>query len=82
VDFRAGLDGCEKPLPLQGIFFFIVLYSFRVIFVQLSVLSYHTACCGFFHYEKSDGFGRERTRDLGKGFDPRTVEPVASRYTD
>jgi hypothetical protein len=24
-----------------------------------------TAYCGFFHYEKSDGFGRERTRDLG-----------------
>jgi hypothetical protein len=23
------------------------------------------ACCGFFQPEKSDGFGRERTRDLG-----------------
>jgi hypothetical protein len=22
------------------------------------------ACCGFFQQEKSDGFGRERTRDL------------------
>jgi hypothetical protein len=23
------------------------------------------ACCGFLQQEKSDGFGRERTRDLG-----------------
>jgi hypothetical protein len=23
------------------------------------------ACCGFFQMEKSDGFGRERTRGLG-----------------
>jgi hypothetical protein len=23
------------------------------------------ACCGFFQLEKSDAFGRERTRDLG-----------------
>jgi hypothetical protein len=53
------------------------------------------ACCGFFQQEKSDCFGRERTRDLGyqrpacypldhrsRVFDPRTFQPVASRCTD
>jgi hypothetical protein len=52
----------------------------------VSFVSYRTACCGFFQQEKSDGFGRERTRDLGyqrpAPFDPRTVQPVVSRYTD
>jgi hypothetical protein len=54
------------------------------------------AGCGFFQKEKSDGFGREGNRDLGfqrqackpldhrsrYGFDPRTLQSIASRYTD
>jgi hypothetical protein len=63
---RTGLDVCEKSRP-QWIFFFIALVSSVSCTVCSSVLfvSYRTACCGFFHYEKSDGSGRERTRDLG-----------------
>jgi hypothetical protein len=71
------ISSSQKPLPgnthyrqtsMSPVGFFFYLFyirSFRVLFVQLSLLSYHTAGCGFFHYEKSDGFGRERTRDLG-----------------
>jgi hypothetical protein len=33
------------------------------------------ACCGFFQPEKSNGFGRERTRDLGYTV-PVPVTPV------
>jgi hypothetical protein len=37
----------------------------RVYFVVRYCSGIQTACCGFLHYEKTDGFGRERTRDLG-----------------
>jgi hypothetical protein len=72
-------------------------YLFVFVFVVFNCpfASYCTSCCGYFHFEKFDGFGRERTRDLGfqrparkpvdhrsRYFDPRTVQPVASRYTD
>jgi hypothetical protein len=48
-------------------FLFFLPYLFVFVFFVLNCpfASYRTACCGFFHYEKSDGFGRERTRDLG-----------------
>jgi hypothetical protein len=36
-----------------------------VLFRYCSGIRLKTACRGFFHYEKSDGFGRERTRNLG-----------------
>jgi hypothetical protein len=61
---------CAKNLALTGIFVFLfVLFALFVRFVSFvfncPFASYRTACCGFFLYEKSDGFGRERTRDLG-----------------
>jgi hypothetical protein len=90
---------CAKNLAPPG--FFWPYFARVVYFVSLELFWYWTkdwksACCGFFHYEKSDGFGRERTRDLGfQGparkpldhrsrwrFDSRTVQPVVSRYTD
>jgi hypothetical protein len=73
-----GGGGCTNSVEDRGqrergsgggstLVFFIALVSSvsctfcsRVLFV-----SYRTACCGFFHYEQSDGFGGERTRDLG-----------------
>jgi hypothetical protein len=84
--------GAENVAP-TGIFFSRILcFIVPVLDFQWSFVSYRTACCGFF---QSDGFGRERTRDLGyqrpackpldhrrRCFDPRTVQPVASRYTN
>jgi hypothetical protein len=88
----------RKISPPLGIFFLFVRILCCIVLVldfQWPYVLYRTEGCGFFRLEKSDGFGRERTRDLGhqrpackplddrsKGFDLRTVQPVASRYTD
>jgi hypothetical protein len=49
-----------------GIFFYCPRFVRFVYFCSsVPFVSDCTACCGFFHYEKSDGFCRERTRDLG-----------------
>jgi hypothetical protein len=59
---------CAKNLAPAGIFFLICRILCFIVLVmdfQLSFVSYRTACCGYFQQEKSDGFGRERTRDLG-----------------
>jgi hypothetical protein len=50
---------------LGGIFFYCPILFVSCTVFNCPSVSYITACCGFFHYEKSDGFGRERTRDLG-----------------
>jgi hypothetical protein len=68
VGSRAGLDVCEKSRPHRDFFLFIcriLCFIVLVLNFQLSFVSYRTACCGFFQQEKSDGFGRERIRDLG-----------------
>jgi hypothetical protein len=65
---RAGLYMCEKSRPHQDFFCRILCLIVLVLDLQLSFVSFvscRTACCGFFQQEKSDGFGRERTRDLG-----------------
>jgi hypothetical protein len=97
---RAGLDVCEKSRPHRDFFVcFCISLDCSVsctLFWYCSDIRRRTACRGFFRYEKSDGFGRERTRNLGfqrparkpldhrsrYGFDPWTVQPVVSRYTD
>jgi hypothetical protein len=59
---------CAKNLAPTGIFYLFCRILFFIVLVldfQLSFVSYRTACCGFFQQEKSEGFGRERTRDLG-----------------
>jgi hypothetical protein len=59
----------KSPVTPPGIFFFfffpVLLVSCTLLVWNCSGIRRKTACCGFFHYEKSDGFGRERTRDLG-----------------
>jgi hypothetical protein len=60
----------KHPCPRWYFFFFIflfvlVLLPYLFVVFNCPFASYRTACCGFFHYEKSDGFSRERTRDLG-----------------
>jgi hypothetical protein len=51
---------------LQTPTFFLYLFVFcTLLFWYCSGIGRRTACCGFFQQEKSDGFGRERTRDLG-----------------
>jgi hypothetical protein len=63
---RAGPDVCEKSRPHRDFFFFFfLLVSCTLVVWNCCGIRRKTACCGFFHYEKSDGFGRERTRDLG-----------------
>jgi hypothetical protein len=67
VGRRAGLDVCKKSCPHRDFFFLVDLVTF-CSFLTLVVRycsSMLIACCGFSHYEKSDGFGRERTRNLG-----------------
>jgi hypothetical protein len=55
----------RRQLPLQTSFqnFFFFSWPFYVLFVRTLVVRYCSsmliACCGFSHYEKSDGFGRE-----------------------
>jgi hypothetical protein len=57
---------CAKNLAPTGIFFCpILLVSCTLLVWNCSGIRRKTACCEFFHYEKSDDFGRERTRDLG-----------------
>jgi hypothetical protein len=64
---RAGLDVCEKSRPHWDFFIYIFVrilcFIVLVLDFQWSFVSYRTACCGFFQQKKSDGFGRERTRD-------------------
>jgi hypothetical protein len=43
--------------------FFLLLVSCTLLVWNCFGIRRKTACCRFFHYEKSDGFGRERTRD-------------------
>jgi hypothetical protein len=71
-------------------FFFalFLLVSCTLLVWNCSGIRRKTACCGFFHYEKSDGFGRERTRDLGyqrpacKPLDHRSrCTPERSRFS-
>jgi hypothetical protein len=55
--------------------YFVPLFPSALFFLQCFTCSYLVlccsgiglgdACCGFFQQEKSDGFGRERTRELG-----------------
>jgi hypothetical protein len=75
------------------VFFFcpILLVSCTLLVWNCSGIRRKTACCGFFHYENSDGFGRERTRDLGfqrparkprrPGMNPRSSVSEASTLT-
>jgi hypothetical protein len=60
---------CAKNLaPHQDflkIFVRILCFIVLVLNFQWSFVSYRAARCGFFQQENSDGFGRERTRDLG-----------------
>jgi hypothetical protein len=51
---RAGLDVCVKSHPHRDFFFF----------VQCFICSYLALCCSGILLG-ADGFGRERTRDLG-----------------
>jgi hypothetical protein len=68
VGHRAGLDRCEKSRPHRDFFFspyFARVVSCRVVSSGIVLVlderlkDRKTACCGFFHYEKSDGFGRD-----------------------
>jgi hypothetical protein len=68
----------------SGIFFFLIALVSSVSCTFCSsvlFVSYRTAWCGFFHYEKSDGFGRERTRDLGYQRPARKPLDHRSRYS-
>jgi hypothetical protein len=68
---RAGLDVCEKCRPHREFFFLL----FCLVVSSTSLFWYWTFngrlyrivlhAVDFFQQEKSDGFGRERTRDLG-----------------
>jgi hypothetical protein len=86
----ATLDGSEltgtEPLVYTGIhstttgytvFFFgpILLVSGTLLVWNCSGIRRKTACCGFFHYEKSDGF------ESGAGANPRSWVPEASTQT-
>jgi hypothetical protein len=77
VGARAGLDLRKKFRPNGD---FLNIFSYRVL--CCSGIGRRTACCGFFHQEKSDGFGRERTRDLG--YQRPACKPLdhRSRYRD
>jgi hypothetical protein len=63
---RAGLDVCEKSRPYRDFCFIALDCSVScTLFWYCPVIRRRTACRRFFHYEKSDVFGRERTRNLG-----------------
>jgi hypothetical protein len=74
-------SGIRRKTERLRAFFLFVLFALFVRFVffvfNCPFASYRTACCGFFHYEKSDGFGRERTRDLG--FQRPALKPLDHR---
>jgi hypothetical protein len=70
--------------------FFLILYSFRVLLFKCPYCPIVLRAVDFFQYEKSDGFGRERTRDLGfqrparKPLDHRSrlsgIDPATFRF--
>jgi hypothetical protein len=68
---RAGLDGCEKSRP-TGIFFYC-LRLFRVMYFVL-VFDEGLRVVDF-------SIMKNPTASVGSEFDPRTVQPVVSRYT-
>jgi hypothetical protein len=65
----------------KKLFLIFVPYLFVFVYFVFNCpfASYRTACCGFFHFEKSDGFGRERTRDFG--FQGPARKPLDHRST-
>jgi hypothetical protein len=83
---RAGLDGYGKFCPPPGFFF---------VLCTLSILLYPDCSHFFFlpllyntHHTNAHAPGGIRSRNPSKraatriGFDPRTVQPAASQYTD
>jgi hypothetical protein len=73
---------CAKNLAPPGFFCCCSFCPIRFVFFVFNCpfASYRTACCGFLHYEKSDGFGRDRTRDLGFQRPARKPQDHRSRW--
>jgi hypothetical protein len=63
---------CNRPRPpLNTVaFYFFLPYLVRFVFFvcHCPSASYRTACCGFFHYEKSDGYSTKQSLQCGGAF--------------
>jgi hypothetical protein len=77
-----GIFRPKNPTASAGVFFIALDCSAScTLFWYCSDIRRRTACRGFFHNEKSDGFGRERTRNLGFQRPARKPLDHRSRYT-
>jgi hypothetical protein len=75
---RAGLDGCEKSRPHRDYF----LYSNSIINTD-STCGHHVLLCSVFaQLLEHPSVVEMNCVGRSMSIDPRTVQPVASRYTD